>query len=170
MLFLSPFIARFLPRWTVGFALLTHLLSPSSSINHGAAGGSLLPFSTISPTLSSFFSSVFNVGPPGFQWLSLGLTTVLVIAIYLRWRCFPAMNIESLPLIPVVASAASNLITESLNVEVIMIEGQEIRVHRPAEPQPQGSIPLPSHYTNGIFYIGYHSLYVYLLSFSPLKL
>ncbi|KAF9075774.1 hypothetical protein BDP27DRAFT_1414946 [Rhodocollybia butyracea] len=53
-------------------------------------------------------------------------------------------------------------------VEVFNIDGQEIRVRRPAGSRPQGQIQLPGRMEDGTFYISYYNMCVSMLSFSIL--
>ncbi|KAF5382398.1 hypothetical protein D9757_009778 [Collybiopsis confluens] len=44
------------------------------------------------------------------------------------------------------------------NIESLNINGQEIRVRRPIEPQPAGTVQLPAQFTRDVFFVRYENL------------
>lgn len=131
-----------------------------SSINDGAAGGSLVSvFVSASNHLSSVFN-LFNHITSGSRWFSLGLATVLVALVLTSAHLLAIMDIPDTLLSPAssttISSGALNPLSNA--VEVVIIEEQEIRLCRPAEPRPPGTIELPSKYEDGVFHTCYRTL------------
>ncbi|KAF5375456.1 hypothetical protein D9757_009967 [Collybiopsis confluens] len=87
--------------------------------------------------------------------LSISLIIVVAVCVLLRSILAAAMDAKTSastsPLSKIDKSAYCDV--ESLN-----INGQEIRVRRPIEPQPAGTVQLPAQFTGDVFFVRYENL------------
>jgi hypothetical protein len=138
----------------------------SPIIHYGAADGvSAYFFSTTASSNLVNQSLAFLAGIPFSWWLSLGLVTVAaattLLAAYNWHHASTLMEVDS-PATQSIDQAATTTASSSSDalVEVLKIDGQEIRVCRPAGTQPPGQIQLPGRIEDGIFHIHHYNMYV----------
>ncbi|KAF8828209.1 hypothetical protein HHX47_DHR4000568 [Lentinula edodes] len=140
-------------------------LVPGYTIDDGAAAGLFAPLAdstpaTKDPDLSkSLFLLV--VGILGSPWFRSVLAAVLGTVIY----CISIMSLDLMDVdqpvqtssLPTTASATTGACPL---VEIVHFKGQEFRICRPNEPQPEDTLILPERYEKEgeIFYIRYQDL------------
>ncbi|KAF9056885.1 hypothetical protein BDP27DRAFT_1433267 [Rhodocollybia butyracea] len=144
-------------------------------INNGAADGvSATTFFTFLFSTASHFTNrslAFVAGILFSWWLSLALVTVATLLAFYNNSHHAQMEVDT----PATEDSCQVADTTSSSgaaayspVEVFNIDGQEIRVRRPAGSWPQGQIQLPGRMEDGTFYISYYNMCVSMLSFSIL--
>ncbi|KAJ3891932.1 hypothetical protein GG344DRAFT_64992 [Lentinula edodes] len=138
---------------------------PGCLIDDGAAAGSLAPFvdSTSATKDNNDLSEPYLllvVSVLGSPWFGLVLTTIFSTIIYfMATISLDSMDVDQTAVQP--SSFPTSLsTTASPPFEIVRFKGQDFRICRPVEPQPEDALVLPERYEHEgeIFYVRYHDL------------
>ncbi|KAF8830638.1 hypothetical protein HHX47_DHR2001074 [Lentinula edodes] len=137
---------------------------PGCTIDDGAAAGSLAPFvdSTSATKDNNDLSEPYLllvVSVLGSPWFGLVLTTIFSTIIYFM----ATISLDSMDIDQTMQPSSfptSLSTTACLPFEIVRFKGQDFRVCRPVEPQPEDALVLPERYEQEeeIFYVRYHDL------------